>query len=55
MYNLVNDKSGDGPIQPYDSSDSVDLYVISTREDSNFGQFIFTNAVLCAQDIVSKS
>ncbi|PDY86783.1 MepB family protein [Bacillus toyonensis] len=48
------ERSGDGPIQPYDISDSVDLFVISTREGNNFGQFVFPKAVLCNQDIVSN-
>ncbi|MEQ4486441.1 MepB family protein [Cohnella silvisoli] len=41
-------------IQPYDVSDPVDFFVISTRKGSNFGQFIFPKAVLCDQDIVSN-
>lgn len=49
------ERIGDGPIQPYDVSDSVDFFVISTRKGSNFGQFIFPKAVLCDQDIVSKN
>ncbi|PEA06514.1 MepB family protein [Bacillus cereus] len=48
------ERSGDGPTQPYDISDSVDLFVISTRERNNFGQFVFPKAVLCNQDIVSN-
>ncbi|OAB35290.1 MepB family protein [Paenibacillus glacialis] len=46
---------GDGPIQPYDVSDPIDFYVISTRKGSQFGQFIFPKAVLCEQDIVSNN
>jgi len=48
------ERIGDGPIQPYDISDPVDLFVISTREGNNFGQFVFPKAVLCNQDIVSN-
>ncbi|NOU95966.1 MepB domain containing protein [Paenibacillus sp. LMG 31456] len=48
------ERIGEGPIQPYDVSDPVDLFVISTREGSNLGQFIFPKAVLCDRDIVSK-
>ncbi|WP_283749343.1 MepB family protein [Bacillus cereus] len=44
----------DGPIQPYDISDPVDLFVISTRDGNNFGQFVFPKAVRCDQDIVSN-
>ncbi|MFC5470910.1 MepB family protein [Cohnella suwonensis] len=48
------EKKEDGPIQPYDVSDPVDFFVISTRKGSKFGQFIFPKAVLCDQDIVSN-
>lgn len=43
-----------GPIQPYDMADSVDLFVISVRKESNLGQFVFSKAVLYEQDIVSN-
>jgi hypothetical protein len=46
---------GIGPIQPYDLSDSVDLFVISTRKENHFGQFVFPKKVLCDQDIVSEN
>lgn len=45
---------GTGPIQPYDLSDPVDFFVISTRKDNHFGQFVFPKSILCDQDIVSK-
>ncbi|MBK3494206.1 MepB family protein [Viridibacillus sp. YIM B01967] len=48
------DRIGAGPIQPYDISDPVDLFVISTRKGNNFGQFVFPKAVLCNMDIVSN-
>jgi hypothetical protein len=43
-----------GPIQPYDIADSVDLFVISVRKDSNLGQFVFPKSVLYEQGIVSS-
>jgi hypothetical protein len=45
---------GDGSIQPYDISDPVDFYVISTRNGNNFGQFVFPKQVLFNQNIVSN-
>lgn len=45
---------GNGPIQPFDLSDPVDCFVVSTRHAENFGQFVFPTSVLCAHDIVSK-
>lgn len=48
------ERFGNGPIQPYEISDPVDLFVISIRKGNNFGQFIFPKAVLCNRDIVSN-
>lgn len=48
------ERIGNGPIQPYDMSEPVDYYVISTREGNNFGHFIFPKAVLCDHDIISN-
>ncbi|MBP1993002.1 MepB family protein [Paenibacillus eucommiae] len=48
------ERLGDGPIQPYDVSDPVDFFVISTRKGSDFGQFIFPKAVLCDQNVLSN-
>ncbi|HAT1987761.1 TPA: MepB domain containing protein [Legionella pneumophila] len=42
-----------GPIQPYDSSDSVDFFIINTRKGPHFGQFIFPKSVLCQQGVLS--
>lgn len=42
-----------GPIQPFDQSDALDYCVVSTRTPEQFGQFVFSKAVLCARGIVS--
>ncbi|WP_240767952.1 MepB family protein [Paenibacillus sp. FSL k6-2145] len=46
-------RSEDGSTQPYDGSDPADMYVISTRSGSHFGQFVFPKHVLLQRDIVS--
>lgn len=46
---------GSGPIMPYDIADSVDLFVISVRNSSHFGQFVFSKEVLWQKGIVSKN
>ena len=46
---------GNGPIQPFDVSDEVDLFIVSTRKNNHFGQFIFPKSALCEQSIVSKN
>ena len=45
---------GNGPIQPYDMEDSIELFIIATLQDDKFGQFIFPKSILCKYDIVSK-
>lgn len=45
---------GKGPIQPFDLSDPIDTFVVSTRSGPYFGQFIFPKAILAARDVVAK-
>jgi len=47
-------RTGNGPIQPYDSSDPIDFFVVSVRNANRFGQFVFPKSVLCEQGVVSK-
>lgn len=42
-----------GPIQPFDSSDPIDFFIISTRKEKHFGVFIFPKSVLITKQIVS--
>ncbi|PCG85567.1 MepB domain containing protein [Streptomyces sp. WZ.A104] len=46
-------RSPGGPIQPFDASDSVDLFVISTRDQHHLGQFVIPKDVLCRHGVVS--
>ena len=46
---------GKGPIQPFDFTDPIDLFIISTRKDNHFGQFVFPKSVLCEQGILSTN
>ena len=46
-------RSASGITAPYDSSDSVDFFVISVRNTDNFGQFVFPKSVLCEKGIFS--
>ncbi|MBT2385869.1 MepB family protein [Streptomyces sp. ISL-11] len=47
-------RSEGGPIQPFDAGDPVDLFVISTREGRQFGQFVFPRDVLRERGIMSS-
>jgi len=43
------------PIQPYDVAEPIDYYVISTRSEHHFGQFIFPKEVLYKHDILASN
>lgn len=43
-----------GPIQPFDNTDRIDLFIISVRKDNHFGLFIFPKEVLISKEIVSN-
>lgn len=42
-----------GPIQPFDNLDPIDLFIIITRKENQFGLFIFPKSVLIIKEIVS--
>ncbi|PZX92423.1 MepB domain containing protein [Flavobacterium aquariorum] len=42
-----------GPIQPFDSTDPINLFIVSTRKDNHFGLFIFPKSILITKEIVS--
>ncbi|MEU4728369.1 MepB family protein [Streptomyces sp. NPDC023588] len=48
-------RSPGGPIQPFDATDPVDLFVISSREGHHFGQFVFPLDVLRRRGVVSEN
>lgn len=44
---------GKKPIQPFDSSDQIDLLVINVKTKSRFGQFVFPKTTLLKQGVFS--
>jgi hypothetical protein len=42
-----------GPIQPFDSTDCIDFFIISTRNKTLFGQFIFPMSILIEKGIIT--
>lgn len=46
-------RSPDGPIQPFDAADPVDVFVISSHDDDGFGQFVFPMDALRRHGVVS--
>jgi hypothetical protein len=45
---------GGGPIRPFDSSETVDLFMVSVRSDAALGLFVFPQDVLIARGVVSR-
>ncbi|MFD8531220.1 MepB family protein [Streptosporangium canum] len=48
-------RSPAGPIQPFDATDPVDLFIISTRNHHHFGQFVFPMDALREHGVVSAN
>lgn len=48
-------RSPGGPIAPFDVSDGVDLFVISSRDADGFGQFVLPVGVLHRRGILSSN
>ncbi|WP_378738903.1 MepB family protein [Nocardia brasiliensis] len=46
-------RAAGGPIQPFDDTDHVDLFVISTCERDQLGQFVFPVGVLRERGVVA--
>ncbi|MEV5877299.1 MepB family protein [Streptomyces sp. NPDC052101] len=55
QFVTVWQRSVEGPIRPFDAEDGVDLFVISSRDNGYFGQFVFPREALCQRGIVSRN
>jgi hypothetical protein len=55
QFVTVWQRSQAGPIRPFDLTDSVDLFVISTREPHHFGQFVLPVDALVRHGVVSTN
>lgn len=45
---------GNGPIQPFDFFDAVDLFVVNVKSDNRLGQFVFPKVVLLKQGVLTS-
>lgn len=45
----------DGPIMPYDMNDHFDFLIVSVRDGTSLGQFIFPKDVLLQRGLLSKN
>jgi hypothetical protein len=48
-------RKGDGPIQPFDINDNIDLVIINTQKNNLIGQFVFPKSVLSDKGIISNN
>ncbi|AOM78834.1 MepB family protein [Pedobacter steynii] len=48
-------RNGAGPIEPYQASDEIDLFLVSTRKEHHFGQFVFPKSALIKHGIISNN
>jgi hypothetical protein len=46
-------RNNNGPIEPLHLTDEIDLFIISTKNEKYFGQFIFPKSVLHSKGILS--
>jgi hypothetical protein len=46
-------RTGKNPIQPYDSSDDVNLFVVTVQAKNHFGQFVFPKNALIKHGVLS--
>lgn len=46
-------RMGNGPIEPYNNSDSIDLCIISVRKENLFGHFVFPKSTLSKHGIIT--
>jgi hypothetical protein len=44
-----------GPIEPFNSSDDIDFFVVNVSSETNLGQFIFPKSALIKQGVISTN
>ena len=42
-----------GPIEPFNESDSIDFYIVNIKADNKLGQFVFPKSILIKKGIIS--
>lgn len=46
-------RNGNGPIEPFNESDTIDFYTVNVRTENKFGQFVFPKSALIKKGIIS--
>lgn len=46
---------GKGPIEPFNEVDSIDFFIVNTRSEREFGQFVFPKSILIEKGIISTT
>ena len=44
---------GEGPIEPFNHDDNIDFFIVNSRTDKKFGQFVFPRSILIKKGIIS--
>lgn len=47
-------RNGNGPIQPFEFSDPVDLFIVNVETHNHLGQFVFPKSVLLKRGILTS-
>ena len=47
-------RNGNGPIQPFDHTDSIDFFVVNANTENRSGQFVFPISVLIKRGVISN-
>jgi len=53
LFVAIWKRNANGETAPYESTDDIDLLVISTRKDEHFGQFVFPKSILIERGIIT--
>jgi hypothetical protein len=48
-------RSDQGPIEPFDETDPIDLFIVSCTDGDNFGQFLFSKEIMVKHGLISKN
>jgi hypothetical protein len=54
LFVTVWQRSEAGPIRPLDCEDDIDLVIITARQTSNFGHFVFPQSELIKRGVMSR-
>lgn len=48
-------RKGNGPIEPYHETDTVDFFIVNVQAENKWGQFVFPKSILLQKGIISTA